>query len=143
MSVQLSSLRVTVEGDSSSYVTAANAVAKANEQMAASGTLAGAQLAQQDVAAGNAGAALTRLSRANVDGYASSSQFYRGIASLQNQMELGNVTTARATTTYTGLANRFGMVADAAGIAGKGNKDFAAVVDAVNQKVTLQTGALD
>ena len=143
MSVQLSSLRVTVEGDSSSYVTAANAVANANEQMAASGTLAGAQLAQQDVAAGNAGAALTRLSRANVDGYASSSQFYRGIASLQTQMELGNVTTARASTTYAGLVNRFGMVADATAIAGKGNKDFAAVVDGVNQKVGLQAVALD
>lgn len=143
MSVQLSSLRVTVEGDSSSYVTAANAVAKANEQMAASGVAAGAQLAQQDVAAGNAGAALTRLSRANVDGYASSSQFYRGIASLQTQMELGNVTTARASTTYAGLVNRFGMVADATAIAGKGNKDFAAVVDGVNQKVGLQAVALD
>ena len=69
MSVQLSSLRVSMEGDSSSYVTAANAVDVANRQMAESGTLAGAQLAQQDIAAGNAGAALTRLSKANVDGY--------------------------------------------------------------------------
>jgi hypothetical protein len=129
--------------DGSNYVRGAAAIDEANKQMAASGQLAGAQLAQQDVAAGNAGAALARLSRANVDGYASSSQFFRGVASLQTQMELGNVTTARASTTYAGLVNRFGMVADATAIAGKGNKDFAAVVDSVNQRVSLQTAGLD
>ena len=143
MSVQLSSLRVTVEGDSSSYVTAMNAVDAANKQMAASGTLAGAQLAQQDVAAGNTSAALTRLSKANVDGYGSAYQFSKGVASLQSQMESGRVTADRAATTYTGLVNHFGMVADATKIATGGNKDFSAIVDSVNQKVALQTGALD
>src|ERR1035437_2895152 len=143
MSVQLSSLRVTVEGDSSSYVTAMNAVDAANKQMAASGTLAGAQLAQQDVAAGNTSAALTRLSKANVDGYGSAYQFSKGVASLQSQMESGRVTADRAATTYTGLVNHFGMVADATKIATGGNKDFSAIVDSVKQKVALQTGALD
>ncbi len=61
MSVQLSSLRVDVTADSSSYVTAMGAVDVANRQMAASSQLAGAQLAQQDAAVGTAGAALGGL----------------------------------------------------------------------------------
>lgn len=143
MSVQLSSLRVSLEMDGSNYVQGAAAIAKANEQMAASGTLAGAQMAKQDVAAGNTSAALVRLSKSNVDGYGSAYQFSKGVASLQAQMESGKVTADRASITYTSLVNRFGTVADATAIAGKGGKDFAAVVDGVNQKVGLQAVALD
>jgi hypothetical protein len=143
MSVQLSSLRVSAEMDSSNYVQGAAAIDEANKQMAASGTLAGAQLAQQDIAAGNTGAALTRLSKANIDGYGGAYQFSKGMTTLQGTFEDGKVSADRAAITYTGLVNRFGMVADATGIAGKGNQTFANIVDAVNQKVTLQTGALD
>jgi len=143
MSVQLSSLRVSLEMDGSNYVQGAAAIAKANEQMAATGVLAGAQLAQQDIAAGNTGAALTRLSKANIDGYGGAYAFSKGMTTLQGTFEDGKVSADRAAITYTGLVNRFGMVADATGIAGKGNQAFANIVDGVNQKVSLQTGALD
>lgn len=142
MVVVLSELRVSASLDGSDYVRGAQAIDDANKQMAASGTLAGAQMAQQDIAAGKTGGTLVSLSKANVDGYASAFQFSKGVDQLQTQMETNNATAARATTTYTGLVNRFGMVADATKIAAGGNKDFASVVDGVNQKVAIQATGL-
>jgi hypothetical protein len=142
MAVVLSELRVSAGMDSSDYVRGADAIAKANEQMAASGTLAGVQMAQQDIAAGNSSAALTRLSKANIDGYGGAYQFSKGMTTLQGTFEDGKASADRAAITYTGLINRFGLSADAAKIAAGGNKDFANIVAGVNEKVSLQTTAL-
>lgn len=138
MTVALSSLRVTADMDSSGYARGAEAIASANARMAASGQLAGAALAQADATAGRTGGTLVSLSKSYIDGYSSVARFSQQVAQLQNQMEIGNTSAARAALTYTGLVNKFNLYADATKIAAGGNRDFAAVIDQVNSKAAIQ-----
>jgi hypothetical protein len=140
--VQLSSLRVTAEMDSSNFVQGADAIEAANKRMADSGKDAGAVLAQQDAAAGRSGGTLTSLSRQYVTGYTENAKFTQQVGQLQTQMELGNASASRASTIYTGMVSKFGLVADAAAIAAGGNREFAAVIDAVNAKAVTQVASM-
>lgn len=142
MTVALSSLRVTADMDSSGYARGAEAVASANARMAASGQLAGAAMAQQDAAAGRTGGTLVSLSKQYIDGYSSVARFGQQVSQLQSQMEMGNVSAARAATTYSGLVAKFNLYANATQIAAAGNRDFANVIDQVNAKAALQIDIL-
>jgi hypothetical protein len=142
MAVQLSSLRVSMEGDSSSFVRASDAVEASNKRMAESGLAAGVALAKQDIALGNTSAALGRLSKTYVDGYATGSRFQTAVNSLQRQLELGNVGAERAGVIYTGIAKQYGMVASAAEVAKTGNASFAMVVNSANEKLGSNVVAL-
>ncbi|MDO8683969.1 MAG: phage tail length tape measure family protein [Armatimonadota bacterium] len=110
--------------------------------MAASGTLAGAMLAKQQVAAETSGGAIGRLSRSYIDGYGQSERFYKSVAALSAAFDRGETTAQGASTIYAGLVNTFGMVASAQEIAANGNHVLAKSIDLVNEKVALQTAAL-
>ncbi|MEA3151929.1 MAG: hypothetical protein QOD56_2868 [Gammaproteobacteria bacterium] len=136
--VQLSSLRVSAEMDATGYKSGADAIEAANKRMADSGQAAGAALAQQDAAVGRSSGTLVSLSRQFVDGYTNNAKFTTQVGQLQTQMELGNASASRATQIYSGMVNRYGLLADATKIAAGGNKEFAAVIDQVNAKSTAQ-----
>ena len=138
MTISLSQFRVSAAMDASGFVAGVEAIDAANRRIVASGQAAGAALAAQDAAAGRTGGTMVSLSKAYVDGYAGVSRFTQQVSQLQTQFELGNVKADRAAQIYTGLSSKFQLYADAVKINAAGNRDFAAVIDQVNAKASLQ-----
>jgi hypothetical protein len=143
MTIQLSSLRVSLDLDSSGYVQGAQAKVNADQAMAQSGRSVGAALAQQDSAAGNSGGILGRLQRQYVDGYGAATRFQSAINLLQKGVESGNVPLDRAGLILQGLHAKYGLMADASAIAAKGNADLAAVVQRTNAQIAQITPNVD
>lgn len=135
MAAQLSSLRVTADFDASGYQAGMGQKVAADKAGIASSEQLVAEMAKQDVAANNAGGTYGRLSRTYIDGYGTAAKFHGALASLQRQVELGNVTAGKAGLIYQGMIAKFGMTADAAEVAAKGNAELASVVNQVNSTV--------
>ena len=144
MVVILSELRVSAAMDASGFTAGAAAIDDANRRMAASGQAAGAAMAAQDAAIERTGGTLVSLSKAYVPGYTAAARMSQEVAKLQRQLESGGQLAedpnklARTTQIYEGMVTKLGQYANATKIAAGGNHEFAAIIDGVNERMSLQ-----
>jgi len=142
MSTQLSSLRVAVDGDSTSYVQAMQAVATANNNAASSAARVGAAIDGTNSSLNDGGATLARLSKSYVTGWGAAAQFEAAVKAVQRGLDTGNLSLAQADPILAGISQKFGLVADAGALAAKGFDGVAAVAETVNARLASQTVAV-
>src|SRR4051812_26402102 len=136
MTVQLSSLRVTADFDASGYTRGSTQKVDADARMTESDRRRVAALAAQDAATEKSAGTLARLSKSYVDGYSAGARFEQAIRNLQKGFETGKVPLERVSDILEGLHAKFGLTANAAEIAAKGNVDLANAVARTNAELT-------
>lgn len=138
MTVEISTLRVVSEMDSSSYEAGARQKAAADDVMVASAQKAGQAFTQLDQKISNSANATERLKRTYVDGYASAQRFNQAIDNLSRSVERGNISLDDASGVLDGIYRKHNMVADSSRFAAKGQLEFATAVDQLNAKLIAQ-----
>lgn len=143
--IKLSSLRVSAEMDVSGYVRGMAQKVSADKAGADSARAVGASFAQIDAALSKterdldkAYAATVKLSRAHVEGYRASSDFEKQIRAVGHALDTG-MRTDRAVATVEALYRKFGLVADAAGLAKQGFVSLAPIIGEINARFEVQT----
>jgi hypothetical protein len=112
--VQLRSLRVGADFDSSSYVAGMNAKVAADKAGAASSVAVGAALTQTDAKVSTSADNLERLKRQFLTGYAASQDFDRGLATIKRGLDGGKISIDDAAIAIENLGRKYGQAADAA-----------------------------
>jgi hypothetical protein len=135
MTDQTSRLSVRAIMDSGDYTRGAAEVARANRDMAASGQGVVVSLTATDGALTRAGGGAGRLARQYIDGAKGAAQFQTDLRALNTALETGKVTAEQAAAIYTGLVQRFGIVADGAAIAGQNFKQLGTIIVQTNQEM--------
>ncbi|HBF30864.1 phage tail length tape measure family protein [Rhizobium sp.] len=138
MTVEINTLRVVSEMDSSSYEAGARQKAAADDVMVASAQKAGQAFTQLDQKISNSANATERLKRTYVDGYASAQRFNQAIDNLSRSIERGNISLEDASGVLDGIYRKHNMVADSSRFAAKGQLEFATAVDQLNAKLIAQ-----
>lgn len=139
MTVQLSALRVSADLDASGYVQGASQVTRADQEMIAGARQVSVALTDQQGKVSAAGNPLSRLSRQYIDGYGSAQRFESGLRSLNRMLERGEIEGRQAEAVYTGMAQKLGLVANAADITAQGYARLGGVIDTVNTKLAQQS----
>jgi hypothetical protein len=143
MTIQLSSLRVAPEADSSRFVPTMNQMRDAAGQMGAAVKRAGADVAQAIAATDGkimtGGDSLARLSRQYVEGYATQQRFATGLGHLNRALETGKVNIEGASAILVGMNAKLGLAANSSEIAAKGQTHLAAAVKLANSQIEQQT----
>ncbi|MGV2188754.1 hypothetical protein ACQZ4Q_08060 [Agrobacterium vitis] len=132
MTVEISTLRVVSEMDTSSYEAGARQKVAADEAMVASAQKLGQTFSQNDQKISNSANATERLKRTYVDGYASAQRFNQAIDNLSRSVERGNISLQDSAGVLDGIYRKHGMVADASKLAAKGQLDLARAVEQAN-----------
>lgn len=138
MVTEVRSLRVTADMDESGYAAGAARKVAADKAMAASGKEVVFQFTETDQKVSQSGNVLARLSRQYVDGFASAQRFNAAINQLTRGVELGKIEMTQATVILDGIYKRYGMMADAAQIAQRGQLDLARAVEQANTRLAAQ-----
>ncbi|AMS41155.1 phage tail length tape measure family protein [Aminobacter aminovorans] len=139
MTVQLSALRVSADLNASGFVSGASQVTKAEQDMVAGARQVSVALADQQGKVSAAGNPLARLSRQYIDGYGSAQRFESGLRSLNRMLEKGEIEARQAEAVYTGMAQKLGLVANAADVTAQGYARLGGVIDTVNTKLAQQS----
>ncbi|MFK4538018.1 hypothetical protein ABIA00_006201 [Bradyrhizobium ottawaense] len=134
MAVALSSLRVTVDGDSGGYVRAATAKVDADSKMVAGDRARAASLAQADAALAKAIPGVAQLSRGLLDGYGAGATFEAQIRKIGTAVDRG-LGLDRAEILIDAASRKFGLTADAVALAERGFVSIAPAIDAVNSRI--------
>ncbi|KQU79815.1 hypothetical protein ASD00_35995 [Ensifer sp. Root31] len=129
--------------NASQYVAGMNQKIAADKAGTASSAEVGAALARTDAQSGQAGGALTRLSRLYIDGYKSAAGFEQAVSSLGRALDKGAVSIDRADAILLGIYRKYGMVANGADLAAAGQHQLASSVTALNTKLAQEEAALD
>jgi phage-related minor tail protein len=132
--VALSSLRVSMDGDSSGYVRAAAAKVEADSRMIAADKARYAAMAQADMALAKAIPGVAALSRSLLDGYGAGATFEAQIRKIGNAVDRG-LGLDRAGVLLEATYRKFGLTADAAALAERGFVSIAPAVDALNARM--------
>jgi lambda family phage tail tape measure protein len=134
--IALSSLRVSLDGDSSGYVRAAAAKVEADARMVASDKARNASVAQADAAVAKAIPGVASLSRQLLEGYGAGATFEAQIRKIGNAVDRG-LGLDRANALLEATYRKFGLTADAAALAERGFVSIAPAVDAMNAKLSV------
>ncbi|MCV3738383.1 phage tail length tape measure family protein [Rhizobium sp. TRM96647] len=124
--------------DESGYTAGAARKVAADKAMAASGKEVVFQFTETDQKVSQTGNVLARLSRQYVDGFASAQRFNAAINQLTRGVELGKIEMTQATVILDGIYKRYGLMADAAQIAQRGQLDLARAVEQANTRLAAQ-----
>ncbi len=138
MVTEVRSLRVTADMDESGYTAGAARKVAADKAMSASGKEVVFQFTETDQKVSQSGSILARLSRQYVDGFASAQRFNAAINQLTRGVELGKIEMTQATVILDGIYKRYGLMADAAQIAQRGQLDLARAVEQANTRLAAQ-----
>lgn len=138
MVTEVRSLRVVAGMDESGYTAGAARKVAADKAMAASGKEVVFQFTETDQKVSQTGNVLARLSRQYVDGFASAQRFNAAINQLARGVELGKIEMTQATVILDGIYKKYGLMADAAQIAQRGQVDLARAVEQANNKLAAQ-----
>lgn len=131
--IKLTELRVVAGMDAGGYAQGAKTVTDSNRAMVNA-------MAMVDAETQNVERGLTRMSRAFIPGYTEANRLYREMLSLEGLLERGKVAPDRAGVMYEGMAQKFGLVADAATMARAEFALLAPVVDRVNASMAARGG---
>ncbi|MBB3977366.1 hypothetical protein GGQ64_002572 [Rhizobium azooxidifex] len=138
MVTEVRSLRVVADMDESAYTAGAARKVAADKAMSASGKEVVFQFTETDQKVSQTGNVLARLSRQYVDGFASAQRFNAAINQLTRGVELGKIEMTQATVILDGIYKRYGLMADAAQIAQRGQLDLARAVEQANTRLAAQ-----
>lgn len=138
MATELRSLRIDSDFSATKYVAGMNQKISADKAGAASSDEVGAAVVRTDTKVSNAGDVLARLSRQYVDGYASAQRFNSAITSLGRGIETGRIQMAQAIPILDGIYRRYGMTANAAELAERGQIGLAKAVSEANTRISAQ-----
>lgn len=136
--VEVRTLRVSAEMDASKYAAGAREVADAGNQMAAAHRAVGSSVSDSQQKISQAGSVYERLSRQFIDGYASAQRFNQAINTLTRGIELGRIEMTQASAILDGIYRKYGMMADAARIAERGQVELSKAVQQANARFEEQ-----
>lgn len=136
--IKMSTLRVSSTFDASGYTEGANQQAAAQQKLVAGNKEVQVSFAQTDAKVSQAGDILARLSRQYVDGYAAQQRFEAGLAQLARGVERGAINMQQASKILDGMYAKFGLVADGAQFAARGQMELAQAVTEANQRMAAQ-----
>lgn len=142
MAVELRSLRISSDFDSSSYVSGMNAKVTADNAGAQSSKAAGAAIEGLKSKVSSAVPLLERLSRTYVDGYGSAAKFNTVIQQLARSQDTNETSVAHLEAVYDGIQKKFGLVADASELAARGYTGLATAIENVNSRLS-QSGVAE
>lgn len=137
MTVQLASLRVTADMDSSSYARGMAQKVAADKAGADSAKAVGAALAALDAATEKSVAGVAKLTSRLVEGYAPATQFEKTIRGIGSAVDRG-MGLERANLLLDATYRKFGLTANGATLAKQGFVSIAPAVDALNKKLEIQ-----
>lgn len=138
MTIEISTLRVVSEMDSSSYEAGARQKVAADDAMVASAQKAGQAFTQLDQKVSNSVNYTERLKRTYIDGYASAQRFNQAIDNLSRSLERDNKLLEQVPNLLDGIYRKHGMVADASKLAARGQLDLAKAVEQANGRFREQ-----
>lgn len=136
---QLRTLRVSMEGDSGSYVAAMAGKVAADKAGAASSAAVGAAVTQTDAKIGSAVDKVERLKRQFVTGYAAAVDFERGLATVGRGLDAGKLSIDQATVAVENLSRKYGQTATAITPVVAANASLSAAVATANTRISAQT----
>ncbi|MBB4574386.1 phage tail length tape measure family protein [Rhizobium lentis] len=137
--VEIRTLRVSAEMDASKYTAGAQQKAAADDQMKRSGKGLGDSFTENDQKISAATNVLAKLSRQYVDGYATTQRFNQAVNQLTRGVELGKIEMTQASAILDGIYRKYGMMADAARIAERGQIELSKAVQQANARFEEQS----
>lgn len=136
--VEIRTLRVSAEMDASKYAAGAQQKAAADDRMKQSGKGLGDSFTENDQKISAATNVLAKLSRQYVDGYATTQRFNQAVNQLTRGVELGKIEMTQASAILDGIYRKYGMMADAAKIAERGQLELSKAVQEANTRFEQQ-----
>lgn len=136
--VEIRTLRVSAEMDASKYTAGAAQKAAADDQMKRSGKGLGDSFTENDQKISAATNVLAKLSRQYVDGYATTQRFNQAVNQLTRGVELGKIEMTQASAILDGIYRKYGMMADAARVAERGQLELSKAVQEANNRFEQQ-----
>jgi hypothetical protein len=137
--MQLRTLRVSAELDSSQYVAGARDIAAASQTTSAAVAGIGASVATSDAKISSSVSGFERLKRQFIDGHAAASDLEAKLKQVGAGVERGALTTNEAARAIEGIVRRYGTMADASTFAARGQTELASAVDRANAKLREQS----
>ncbi|WP_416065420.1 phage tail length tape measure family protein [Rhizobium sp. ZK1] len=137
--VEVRTLRVSAEMDASKYTAGAQEVSNANDRLRQAGKGLGDSFTENEQKISNSGNVLSKLSRQYIDGYANAQRFNQAINQLTRGVETGKIQMTEASAILDGVYRKYGLMADAARIAERGQTDLAKAVQLANARLEQQT----
>ncbi|MCA0278445.1 MAG: phage tail length tape measure family protein [Proteobacteria bacterium] len=138
---ELRRLAVSAEMDASKYAAGAKTVETASNTAGTAVRGLGASVQQTDQKISQSGDVLARLSRQYVDGYASAQRMNSAVNALSRGLDSGKITMSQAIPILDGIHRKYGMMADGAQFAAKGQLEFAQAVSNTSARLTAQAAA--
>lgn len=136
--VEIRTLRVSAEMDASKYTAGAQQKVNADDQMKRSGKGLGDSFTEGEQKISAATNVLAKLSRQYVDGYATTQRFNQAVNQLTRGVELGKIEMTQASAILDGIYRKYGMMADAARVAERGQIELSKAVQQANTRFAEQ-----
>ncbi|ARM12135.1 MULTISPECIES: phage tail length tape measure family protein [Rhizobium] len=136
--VEIRTLRVSAEMDASKYTAGAQQKVSADDRMRQSGKGLGDSFTENEQKISAATNILSKLSRQYVDGYATTQRFNQAVNQLTRGVELGKIEMTQASAILDGIYRKYGMMADAARIAERGQVELSKAVQQANARFEEQ-----
>ncbi|MCO6178814.1 phage tail length tape measure family protein [Ciceribacter sp. RN22] len=143
MVVELRTLRITSDFDSSRYVAGMQQKVDADRKGADSSKAVGAAVDEQKVKVSSAMPVIERLSRAYIDGYGSAAKFNGEVMRLARSQDTNAASVEHLEQVYAGMQRRFGFQADATELAERGYTRLASAITNVNSRLSSQVLAAE
>ncbi|MBB3591729.1 hypothetical protein FHX08_002073 [Rhizobium sp. BK529] len=137
--VEVRTLRVSAEMDASKYTAGAQEKVNADDRMRQAGKGLGDSFTENEQKISNSGNVLSKLSRQYIDGYANAQRFNQAINQLTRGVETGKIQMTEASAILDGVYRKYGLMADAAKIAERGQTELAKAVQLANARLEQQT----
>jgi hypothetical protein len=131
--VKTLSIRAILASDD--YARGAKAISAANIEMAKSGQQVSATVTETNVRISDAATKSARLARSWGDGGKAAATLERELATLNSEMQKGNVKADEAAVYYTNMVKALGLVANGSEISKQGFAQLGAVITEVNSKM--------
>jgi lambda family phage tail tape measure protein len=143
MTVQLTSLRVAADFDSSKYVAGLAQKDAAEARSAASSKRVEVSVLSAKSRLDEMGGGVTRLARQTIAGFQDVERFSKGVLNVSRALETGQFSADQAAASLDGLYRKYGLVANATELAEAGHVQLAQAVTAANAKLALTETAAD
>jgi hypothetical protein len=148
MVTQVRNLAVSAAMDATAYSSGAEQKVAADKAMSASGKEAAAGIAavgqaatQSSTKVAQASDSIERLKRSYVTGYAAASDFDRNVRAIGAGLDKGKLSADQAANAIENLHKKYGLIADSAALAQKGQVGLAQAVEKANMAITAQQKA--
>jgi hypothetical protein len=135
MTVQLSTLAIRPDLDASGFSAGARDMANAQRQIVSGAREVSVAMTDASGKISTAGDPLSRLERRFVSGAREMAEFTRGMRALNAGLETGRYQAESASILYQSMAQKLGVVANAADLTRQGYAQLGAVVDRVNSQM--------